>query len=72
MYRMKLRKWRIEMKIEFELKNEIIEKVCDEMGFDYEEGKIEIREFFAELDREENYILGDRIFEELLRGVLNV
>ena len=72
MYRMKLRKWRIEMKIEFELKNEIIEKVCDEMGLDYEEGKIEIREFFAELDREENYILGDRIFEELLRGVLNV
>ena len=60
------------MKIEFELKNEIIEKVCDEMGFDYEEGKIEIREFFAELDREENCILGDRIFEELLRGVLNV
>jgi uncharacterized protein YehS (DUF1456 family) len=60
------------MKIEFELKNEIIEKVCDEMGFDYEAGKIEIREFFAELDREENYILGDRIFEELLRGVLNV
>jgi len=72
MYRKKLRKWRIEMKIEFELKNEIIEKVCDEMGFNYEEGKIEIREFFAELDREENYILGDRIFEELLRGVLNV
>ena len=72
MYRKKLRKWRIEMKIEFELKNEIIEKVCDEMGFDYEVGKIEIREFFAELDREENYILGDRIFEELLRGVLNV
>ena len=72
MYRMKLKKWRIEMKVEFEMKNEIIEKVCDELGFDYEEGKIEIREFFAELDKEENYILGDRIFEELLRGVLNV
>ena len=69
MYRMKKE---MKMKIEFELSEEIIAKVCEEMYFDIEAGKVEIKEFFENLDIEENYILADEMFAKLLRGALNV
>ena len=60
------------MRVSFEIKEEIIKRSCEEMGFEIGEGKKEIMEFFEELDREENYVLMDRVLEKLLMEVLNV
>lgn len=60
------------MRVSFEIKEEIIERSCEKMGFEVGEGKEEIMSFFEMLDREENYILMDRVLEELLVEVLNV